>query len=1013
MKKLLLTLLTAYCLLPTVYAQQPWANNGKLDDFSELSSTISLPMEMPDGVKLMTDIYLPITEDCMMVDLGLDIFGMQSLPIEFIRKGTQLILYDSTYTIVGNDTIGTVNANPYKLPMILTRTPYGKGDGSNAEGSLISILGYAYTLQDMRGRYTSEGVYFPLESDGWEKNAYHPNWQHVLDKTDPSDPKNSNKHEDGYNTIKYIVNDFKRDYDYDLDGTIDTNDFVCNGWIGMFGGSALGYNQYQAAAAHRINPDSNGLKCLLPIVAPNEFFKSTGFQNGVLRDRLVTGWLKGQIFTGTDDDLMDIDNELQNDIHTSKDYDLPKSMVVNNILQNYQQNKFDAANVAIDHFVSIRYNDQNGNLGPCGYYPNSVGRKDMDASRGLVDQYGENKLDDPATDVFGQTIFSRYGNMDVPAYHLTGWWDIFIDGQIETCNFMRRYINPAHGNDKKQKIVIGPWAHQTIGSKTTGDRTYPDNISDILGFDFDEFTSTNTPISKALKSEVIAWFRYNLNYQHNHFLGEPKCVIPESDRWQDLVPPGSPIEIKVRVPSEKYVMTFNELLGLLNGTTGLNNIKAQIMIGSSVQDTMFSFAGFGNPIIPGLDTGTIVNIPYRDFNNPDDVANVRFYVVGPDTTVEPENENVGNYWFASDTFPLPEYAVERHNWYLHEDGTLNETAPVSDEGFKIYIHDPDDPIYGVGGANMIVRTPDGDRNSQGQFNIKDPRYAPYTIDRPGVIQFTSEAVQDSLCVIGFPNVTLYAKTNPGGAENGDLTDTDFMVRVIDVWPNGQEYFVQEGCVNARARDYCRNLVEHPEMDLEWPYPNDRTPFTNIESGKIYEYVFIMPPLAYTFGKGHKIKILISSSIYTRFQVNPNLPVEEGDFFRRKPGDGRSYRFQGVDMYPRVAVQRVAFAPEYPTHINLPIYTQQYTSIDKPAVVKDELDALVFPNPTNDIVNIYMSKAGEFQVELMSISGNKIASFSSFSDKITMDVSKLSAGIYFVVINDLKNDRRITRKLSVN
>ncbi len=1009
MKKILLTLLTLCSILPTVSAQQPWENNGKLDDFSELSSTITLPMEMPDGVKLMTDIYLPITQDCLMVVISdQPIFGMEVLPIEFIRKGTQLILYDSTYTISGGDTIGTANANPYKLPMILQRTPYDKGDGNDPVGSLVSILGYAFSVQDMRGRYASEGVYFPLQSDGWEKNTYHANWQHVLDETDPSDPKNGNRHEDGYNTIKYIVNDFKRDYDYDLDGIADTNDFVVNGWIAMFGGSALGYNQYQAAAAHKIDPSAPGLKALLPIVAPNEFFKSTGFQNGVLRDRLVTGWLKGQIFTGTDDDLMDIDNEMQNNIHTSKDYDLPKSMYVNNILQSYQENKFDAAALAIDHFVSMRYEDQNGNIGPCGYYPNSVGRKDMDASRGMIDSAGNCKMEQPG-DVLGQDIFSRYSNMDVPAYHLTGWWDIFIDGQIETWAFMRKFIDPAHGNNKKQKLVIGPWAHQTIGSKTTGDRTYPDNISDLLGFDFDEVSATNTPISKILTSEVIAWFRYNLNYQNDNYLGEPKCVIPENTSWQNVVANGL---IKVRVPSEDYVMSFNELLGLLNGTSGLTNIKAEISIGGNVQDTVFDFPAFGDPVIPGLDSGAIVTIPYRDFSDETDVANVRFYVIGPNDDGMPENEGKGCYWFKSDTFPLPESAIERHDWFLHADGTLNETAPVEDEGVNIFVHDPDDPIYGIGGSNMIVRTPDGERTSQGQFNIKDERYASYTIDRQGVLQYSSEPVVDSMCVIGFPHVRLYAKTNPGGAAEGDPTDTDFMVRVIDVYPDGHEYFVIEGCVNARARDYVRNLVDHPEMDLNFPYPNDQTPFTNIEAGKIYEYVFPMPPIAYTFGHGHKMKILISSSIYTRFQVNPNIPIEPGDFFRRKPGDGRSYRFQGVDMFPRVAVQRVAFAPEYPTHINLPIYTQNYTNVDKPTVVKDELKALVFPNPTDDLVNIYMSKAGEYQVDIISISGNIIASSSSFSDKLAVDVSSLSAGIYFVTINDLKNNNKITKKLSV-
>ena len=87
MKKILLALLTSYCFLPTVSAQQPYENNGKLDDFSELSSVITLPMEMPDGVKLMTDIYLPVTQDCLMVQIATEpIFGMDPLPIEFIRS---------------------------------------------------------------------------------------------------------------------------------------------------------------------------------------------------------------------------------------------------------------------------------------------------------------------------------------------------------------------------------------------------------------------------------------------------------------------------------------------------------------------------------------------------------------------------------------------------------------------------------------------------------------------------------------------------------------------------------------------------------------------------------------------------------------------------------------------------------------------------------------------------------------------------------------------------------------
>ena len=100
-----------------------------------------------------------------------------------------------------------------------------------------------------------------------------------------------------------------------------------------------------------------------------------------------------------------------------------------------------------------------------GYYPNANGRADMDASRAMLNENtGEG---DP------NGTLSRYTNMDVPAYHLFGWWDIFVDGQLETNNLMRKYASPK--NRRMQKVVIGPWAHQTIGSVETGDQQYPDN----------------------------------------------------------------------------------------------------------------------------------------------------------------------------------------------------------------------------------------------------------------------------------------------------------------------------------------------------------------------------------------------------------------------------------------------------------------------------------------------------------------------------------------------------------
>lgn len=950
--------------------------DGQLNNIEEFSTIITKDVIMPDSTILKTDVYVPVLQDCLTVTLQTeDIPIIGAIPgidtevtLEVIKRGTQLFIYEN---FNGKAVDSVPGRNQYQLPFVFTRTPYGK-DG-DIVGRIVSIMGYAYALQDMRGRYTSDGVYMPMYSDSWNKNPYHNNYGHVLDRTDLEDKRNGNKHEDGYWSVDYIVNELTRDYDIDNDGDIETFKF-CNGSLGMFGASALGNTQYQAAAAHRINPDSAGFKCLLPIVATNEHYKYTGYQNGVFRERIVTGWLRGQIFDGVDDDMINQDTDIFDDMHTSFDYGLT--------------NKFDAANLAIDHFVSVQYNN-----GPAGYYPNSVGRADMDASFAPVNAQGESAegalnergyagIQDPLSNL----NHSRYTNMDVPAYHLTGWWDIFTDGQIETWRLMKSNIGAPNNN--LQKLVIGPWAHQTIGGSETGDMTYKNNVADIIGIDIGDLDIDNIEVDQVLQSEVISWFRYNLNYNQFANIGLPTAMIPESKNWQSL---GG--NVSIRVPAEDYKLEFSALINLLIGEGELPNVPIEVDVpGIGVQSFDFNIPAFDEPLLPEFSgseiTSAIDSVDYAS------IPDVRFYVVGPNGDEVTENENLGNYWFSADTFPISNN-IEWRDMYLHKNGDLNTSFPAEDEGYSIYVHDPDDPIKTHGGANMIVKTPDGARDSQGQMDLADPLYASYTLNHPGVVQYSYEVQKDSLCIIGFPKATLYAKSNPGGKTSGP-TDTDFFVRILDVYPDGREFFVVEGCVNARARDYARQLAMGPED------PN--IPFTNIEIGEIYEYYFQMMPIAYTWGKGHKIKVLISSSNHNRYQVNPNLPIEEGQFFRRQPNDGKTYIFEGEEMEPRIAVQRIAHSPEYPTKISLPVYNKQSTSVQGPASnSKFDLDALVYPNPASNQVHVYMNASKEYDIIVRDLLGKTVYQ-GQFNDNTTLDVSGFDSGIYLLDIRDHKNPK---------
>lgn len=974
MKRVLLVLLL-FTATVGLQAQNNVTLNGQIDDFSELCTKKTFQMTMSDGItKLEADMYLPILRDCLVVPLEIpNPFGGDPFVanLQVLPRGKQIIIYDTLN--------GQPNPNPYKLPIILSRTPYNKGEFAT-EAAAVCLLGNIYVYQDMRGRYKSGGVYLPLISDSWQKGPYH-DYTHVLDITDPSDPRNGNKHEDGYDTYKWVIDSLSFTQDITGDGSPETYN-PGNGRIAMFGASALGYNQFQAAAARKIDPTQPGLKALFPIVAPAEFFKSTGFTNATFRDRLVTGWLKGQVFTSADDDLIDLDNSIDNNIHTSADWGLP--------------NKFQAANLAINHFSSVKYNG-----GPAGYYPNSIGRKDMDASRAMINPDGSGNLNG---------TLSRYTNMEVPAFNLTGWFDIFIDGQIETWAYMRKYLRQDLNNRRLQKIVIGPWAHQTIGSQTSGDRTYPGNVGDIIGFNFDDFGSDGTiPIAPILKSDLISWFRYNLNYGDGEVIGEPKAVIPESQFWQDL--PGGIFQ--VRIPASDVKLRLEELLGLLNGSAGLPGLQVEIRDALGLippQTITFDVPAFGNPIIAGVSSDPVPPLSKVDFL--DSVPNVRFYVIGPnDDTTVPENQTLGNYWFGSDTFPISN-GIEWKKMFLHVNNTLDGQAPTTEEGFNTYVHDPNDPIATIGGNNMIERTPDGLRDSQGQFDHADPRYAPYALNRPGIVAYESKPIDDSLCIIGYPVANIWAKSNPNGLTSGP-TDTDFHVRILDVYPDGRQFYVTEGSVTARGRDYVRNLVENPAIDENWPFQGDDIEFSNIEANQIYEYKFKIYPIAYTFGKGHKVKILITSSNFTRYQVNPNLPIEEGEFFRRKPGDGQTYVYNDIPMDPRVAVQRIHISDVHQSWIDLPIYTNAVTSTeDKPTNIKDIMALEVFPNPASDVVNLYVNRNADYAVEVFNLQGIVVKTANLQGNEASLTVADLPAGMYSIRITDIATKKQMTKKLSV-
>ena len=939
MKKLLLPLL--FVIAPFLSLTQS-NNNGRLDTITEFSTIMTVYATMPDGIKLATDIYLPIISDSISTEIA---FGDSSYVIQIIPKGTQLFVYDSIN--------GVPNANPFQLPMVFTRTPYGKGSYDQF-GVYLNVLGYSYALQDMRGRYQSEGVYIPMYSDGWNKSAYHPLESHSLDLTSTTDPLNGIYHEDGRYSIDFLKDSLTRIYDLDGDGIPETVAAIYNGSIVMFGASALGNSQFQAASAIKNNSTEDGLKGLVPIVATNEHFNCVLQHNGAFRQALVQGWLTGQLLDNIS--VIPGDDDIQNTVHSNFDYgDISADSVIN---------------LAVDYITTVK--DPNGFT---GMYPNYAYRCDANANFAPVNVLGES---DP------NGTYNRYTNLELPMYNLTGWWDIFIDGQLETFNHVMS--NTSENTQNNQKIVIGPWTHATISSAEVGDAVYPPSVYDIKLANTDAVSAN---ITELVEGDLVDWFRYLLNYDPNKYLGEPKVFLPASNIWQNL---GT---TSIRIPAQDTYINYADFINYLAGFDGIPAIPIELESGGVITPLVIDLPADTTLQVPGT---TPVSKPVSPKVNFEDIPTIRYYVPGPLDSLG-NNASIGNYWRAADEFPL------KMGWrcmplFLHGDGSADTLAPIMAENTAGYDHDPNDPIYTIGGGNLAIPVPDNSRVSAGPLDYSNPDFAAVTMDRAGVISFLSFAVEDSLCIIGVPKAKIYASSSPQSGPAGE-TDTDFFVRILDVYPDGRELFVVEGAVNARARDYAKQLANGAE--------NIEIPYSNINAGEVYEFEFNLMPIAYTFGEGHRIKILISSSNWPRYQSNANVPIEEGDFFRRTPNDGKKYNFNGTLYEPRIAHNEVFFSPDQPSQIILPFFD----GISDPNKNTDpeigENDWLIYPNPFQNQFTVLVKTTEKYSLKLYTISGDIVLTMDEKLGKTIIEVESLAAGVYVLKL-ETESGKILTQKL---
>jgi putative CocE/NonD family hydrolase len=199
-----------------------------------------------------------------------------------------------------------------------------------------------------------------------------------------------------------------------------------------------------------------------------------------------------------------------------------------------------------------------------------------------------------------------------------------------------------------------------------------------------------------------------------------------------------------------------------------------------------------------------------------------------------------NEWQTSEVWPPAEAVMtelyldsEGKANTLNGDGKLSYKKPKKDtpDTFK---YDPMNPVTSYGGnvcctGNAI----DGNGGSYDQSGMEQ---------REDILVYTSEVLEEGIEVSGFIESYLYLSS--------DVKDTDVTIKLIDVYPDGKAYNLDETIQRVRYREGYDKEV--------W-----------MEEGKVYEVKMTPMSTSNYFDKGHRIRIEVSSSNFPRFDRNMN------------------------------------------------------------------------------------------------------------------------------------------------
>ena len=228
-------------------------------------------------------------------------------------------------------------------------------------------------------------------------------------------------------------------------------------------------------------------------------------------------------------------------------------------------------------------------------------------------------------------------------------------------------------------------------------------------------------------------------------------------------------------------------------------------------------------------------------------------------------------WREAQEWPLPR--TQFTSFYLHGggeansrfgDGTLSSKKPSS-EPSDSFVYDPGTPVPSRGGPDFGASLPDFPPGSWDQSDVEM---------RQDVLVYTTPPLERGIEVTGPLEAILYVSSS--------ARDTDFTAKLVDVYPDGKAFNVQEGILRARYRESFSKTVF-------------------MKPGEVYEVKIDLQATSNYFAPGHRLRLEVSSSSFPRFDRNLNT-------------GGNNYD----EITWEVAMNTVHHSSRYPSRLVLPI-----------------------------------------------------------------------------------------------